>query len=76
MLDGRRDQRTDGRGRLFKTDHLQSVAAEVLPAMGRPMPGRKLGKEVLSDLMAVFAGRLALRRPALRAMPLRFRLTR
>jgi hypothetical protein len=43
---------------------LQSVANEVSAAMGRPMPGRKLGKEVLSDLMSAFVGMAVQYQPA------------
>jgi hypothetical protein len=41
-----------------------AVAKEVLPALGRPLPGKKLGKEVLEEFMMVAAGMAARYQPA------------
>jgi hypothetical protein len=46
-----------------------AVAKEVLPALGRPLPGKKLGKEVFEEFM-VIARRMAARyQPAAPGQP-------
>jgi hypothetical protein len=41
-----------------------AVAKEVLPALGRPLPGKKLGKEILEEFMMVARGMAAKYQPA------------
>jgi hypothetical protein len=41
-----------------------AIAKEVLPAMGREAPGKKLGKEVLEEFMLVARGMAAKYQPA------------
>jgi probable HAF family extracellular repeat protein len=43
---------------------VRAIAAEVLPALGRPPPGKKLGKEVLEEFMMVARGMAAKYQPA------------
>ena len=43
---------------------VMAVAKEVLPALGRPLPGKKLGKEVLEEFMMVAKGMAARYQPA------------
>jgi hypothetical protein len=46
-----------------------AIAKEVLPAMGRPAPGKRLGKEVLEEFMMIACGMAARYQPAPSGQP-------